>query len=435
METKNYLALTLALVFLTLTTVGVNAQPFFEVAVNGLSSVHEPLSVIRGDNVRIKTTFELDADGNPANIAVTEDAFVRAELSYRHGKEVVTKTVPFDVIDGTTYRKYLSLEIPEDIDATLPGESYWLAIELKDGAGRILHTAQFEVKVQRANDLLSIIDLDIGPAVGSTSSIKAGEFGEAVIVLKNIGADRQDDIRIKLSVPELGITEKEYIGDLTPVDCEDKCEKEDTAKVEIVFKVPRNAENGIYDVRVLAYNSNTRTEETAVLKVDGQAGSGTGTGTGTTGTIKETIIGIDALSKQAAPNQGITYAISLTNAGNAAQTYTAEILGTVIWASARADPSAVTLQPGQSATINVFVAPFARTLPGEHKFTVNIIADNQVIKSLPLKTDVTAAKSTLKQSLVVAAIILLVILIVLAIVIAVTRTREEPESEEKENYY
>jgi len=382
---------------------------------------------VNGETVYTTTqvkTLEVARDST-LNVAVvittTKDVrglSIEADLR-GHEKDIEDETELFDAVANRTYIKYLTLKLPNNIDAI---KDYTLRVSTvsSDPAENIV--ANIKLTVQRSRHKLEILQFEV------PSTVNAGDSFTVNVVAKNRGYRKEDDVFVKVSVPELGISKQKLLGDLVPVDSSDP-DKEDTLETDLVLTVPVDAKAGNYLVKATVYNSDTQMYETVNLFVKGVVQQTTQPTTQPTQTqVNGATLVVDASTKEVIQGQGVAYALTLTNTGNTAITYSAEVIGVEPFGTSQVNPTSLTLAPGQTGTISVFVKSLESAVEGEKAFTVNVKSDGKVSKSVQLKAIVKEQQDTLQRSLIVAGIILIVILVILVIVLASTRKQTESES-------
>lgn len=376
----------------------------FEVSIKDISEYASPISVEVGETIPIDVTFILDENAS--------DVVIEAELYYGHGKEVTVKSDSIDVLAGTTYIKKLSLKIPSDIDTSSSGEEYTLYVRLKDKQGANIVFSWNPVTVQRQNDLLVIQKIMKTNAEASKSML-------VTVVVKNIGSDRQDDVYVKIVVPELGIVKEERVGDIVSEDMDDK---DDTATVDVPLLIPEKAADGTYSMTVTAYNDNVKVEKTESIKVKGVENT----------KMDASEVVPQIYSQEVEQGKSVTYPITIGNLADSIQSYSVEVSGTDGWASYTMTPLKITLSGNDSEVINVALAANKDAMVGQHTFVITVKNDNQVVKQFTLTSNVKEAKAAI-DAMLVSAIVLAVVLLVLIVILVKSRKTESADTEE--SYY
>jgi len=171
---------------------------------------------------------------------------VEAEIiGYEH-EDIEDETDLFDVEANTTYKKTLSLNIPADAEE----DSYKLRITVSDrNSPAVLRTYNIVLDLPRHK--LAIEDVVIFPE----STVTAGQALLASVRLENLGDKDEEDVRVRVSVPELGIAATDYIDE---IESDDEEETE-----EMYMRVPSDAKAGDYQMLVtVTYNDGRDTLST-----------------------------------------------------------------------------------------------------------------------------------------------------------------------------
>jgi uncharacterized membrane protein len=398
---KKILSALIALFVLATLVPGVMASMSVEVGGSSAS----PVSVVRGETVPIKVTFSENTDYS--------DAVVEAELRYQNGKKVEVSSSALDLISETTYVKTLNLKAPEDIEATSPGEVYALTVNIKDGNGNELEWESFDITVQRTNNQLEI------QKVLKTSTIEAGKTLLVTAVVKNTGSDRLDDVYVKMSIPELGLTTEERAGDLVAADDGDK---QDTESVVLSLKIPSSATQGAYSLEITAYNNDAETTKKDSINI-----------AGTQGITQSTEVYANKVIGSVAQGETSAYKFTLLNVGGSSAVYSVSVQGIDGWATAAVNPASATVQKDSTATLTVYITADKNAALGQHIATVTVKSGDTAIKQLSIVSEVTENGTFAIDPLLITAVILAIILIVLVAVFV--KTRKSGEKLEEENYY
>jgi uncharacterized membrane protein len=398
---KQYIIALVAL--LTLTLAIVPSALAMTVTVNDASS--EPLSVGIGETLNIKV-----AENPSVNYS---DVVITASLTY-NGKKVDVESKAFDMMAGTNYVRNLQLKVPENIKTTSPGENYVLGVRMNDNKGREIAWTEFDVTVSRENDAVEIQKV-------ITTFAKAGEPVLTTIVVKNIGSDNLDDVYVKVSIPQLGISTEERLGDIASID---SGEDEDVATADVPLRIPQDAESGTYALQVEVYNDNDDVQVSATkdIVIDGVAPA-----------EKFVEVVPTLVSQDIGQGETATYSLRVANLGDSAKTFTVFIEGTDGWATYQINPLVVTLAPESGQTITVAVTVANNALMGEHKFTAKVKSDDAV-KSIALTANV-KEKTVGVDALLISVIVLAVVLVILIAILVKTRKASDESIEAEESYY
>ena len=380
-----------------------NTIDITSVEINGGDS--EPLSVMAGDVVKIQVEYTA--------YAAIEDAVIEAELTYGHDKKAEDSSKAIDTVDGTNYLVDLELTIPANIEVTPPGQYYVLSIVAKDKSGEML-TAPEEIRVtvQKEND-----EIDIQKVM--TDYMEAGQITYVTVVAKNIGTDNQEDVYVKVAIPQLGIEKTERMGDIAEIDTG---EDDDVITVDVPLLIPENAVNGVYTMNVEVYNDNIDAKTTKTVSINGVQGA-------------EKFVEVVSASNLQEIAQGETavYTLRIANLGNSAETYSLSVEGTEGWATYQINPLVITLSPESSQMITVSITAADNALIGEHGFTVKAKSENAE-KKIPLTASV-GEKTVGFDAMLISVIVLAIVLVILIVLLVKTRKSGDEVSETEESYY
>lgn len=419
-----------------------------KVEVNGVVANGDAVYVERGTTVPV----EVWVRGNEAlsagcsddgdNDEDDEDKYCGSEYNakvkawiggYEYG-DVEDVTGPFEIEPGVVYRKVLYLDIPNDMEAS---DDYTLHVEIYDDDNE--YRQSFALRVQETRHLLAIQDVIFRP---SLTEVDAGSALFTTVRVENMGDNKEEDIKVIVKVPDLGLETRDYIDELAAEedrdDNEDNEYEEDSASSdELYLRIPSNVESGYYDVVVeVEYNrGHDVIRATRTLYVDGVDA----------GDEEKTVISVDGDEQEVAQGEEASYKVMFANLGEDTKIYTVEVLGTGNWADVEVEPSFVAVRAESTGEAYVTLTPHEDAKEGQHMFTIQILGDDEVVKEVTLNVDVEAKETgwdVAKTVLAVAFIVLLVVLIVLAIALAVRAGRKEetedelePSTEEGQTYY
>ncbi len=326
-----------------------------------------------------------DADGDRLSSKVKTNEFNLGKLTDDDEKtKVLTVTIPEDADEGTYYlnvrvegeednRKGL-LSIVSELDAN--GFDNELAVERNDHSVKILY-------------------------LNYDSNVAAGETADFALGLLNNGREDQA-VKVRMSVAGLDISQTS--GSIN-------VQVDEFAPAYFSIAVPAGAESGEYTVKVNVYNEEVDFTKTYTLEVEGAGATVTPTANGLA-------IGADATSKQVSAAGGV-YLITLTNNDASAKTYTMDVTGASTWADYSINPATVTVAPGTSEIVSVYLSP-NKDASGTQTFTVNVKDGATVVDSIGLTAQVSANDGPTVTSYITTALQWLVAaLIVVAIVLGI----------------
>jgi len=405
-STKVILALTLFLVSLT----AVSALPIVlnEVELDDTllrtNSVNR-LSLERGDEYELRIEFTPWDD--------IQDMEIRAFVSgfeYSDVEDIEDQTANFDADENVTYVKRLNLRLPTDVDE----DDYKLRLIFSDRFGDDF-TESFNLHVDVPRNSLAIEDVVFSPS----NAVRAGSALLTTVRVENKGERDQDDVKVTVDIPGLGITATDYIEEIENDDEEEETE-------EIFLRIPKCAKAGNYDVNIdVEYSDRRRTEtETHTITVLEDQTCNEDDATQTTITLGNQMQNIISGGTAIFP-------ITVTNAGKTSRTFTINV-PSQDWASVSVTPTSVLVVPaGQTQTsfVNVQVNDDA---PGGAHSLVATVTSGEHVQEVTLTSNVQAQSTTAKRTLEVILIVLVVLLVILGIVIGIGHLRNK---EQAETYY
>lgn len=204
------------------------------------------LDIERNDKVELR--LELQSWENVDNVEV------RASISgYEHGNvaPITDRIGPFDMDANVTYVRKLQVALPDDVEL----DDYKLRIELsnRNGFAQVYH---YDLQIDAPRNAMKITDVTFNPG----STLVAGQSLLGRVRLENKGQRDQDDVKVTMSVPALGLTATQYIEEVDNGD-----EQEETE--EFFLRLPRCATPGSYEVNVDAFFNNNHNKVSATSKI------------------------------------------------------------------------------------------------------------------------------------------------------------------------
>jgi uncharacterized repeat protein (TIGR01451 family) len=181
--------------------------------------------------------------------------------------DISTSTSRFDVVEGSTYIKRLSLILPSvnDMDVNPEGLTLYVRASTKEDYSE----EAYSISMERTSYSVDLLSVD-GPIAASAGDVLAYD-----IVLKNTGSREATDTFVTVSIPELGVSKKAYFGDLVAQDCDNdnSCNKVDTEERRVYLTLPTNVKSGDYTVQITASNYDTTATAKKLLSITGTASS------------------------------------------------------------------------------------------------------------------------------------------------------------------
>jgi len=363
-----------------------------------------------GETIPIKVIFTAGES--------VSDVRVKVEISgYRD--DITASTTRFDIVEGATYSKLLSLKVPTDVD---PAEDYTLTVRIES------QNKEFEqdltLRIQRESYNLEVLSVDAERQVTAGSNLAVN------VVLKNRGSHRVDDTFVVARIPALNIEKRVYFGDLTPIDGHEtsidlngnivlfeNSDKEDAAERTLFLAIPSDAKAGVYNLEVEATTADTTTKTTKSIVI--------------AGTEQRSDVLTAMTSKNVQAGETVTYDLVIINSGDKIAVYT------IVPESAQnlivsVDEPIVTVPADSSRTVKVTAT--AGDVMGTFNFAVNVNSQDQLVKRVNFSANV--SKKSFSNNVMVLTVILAIIFVVLLIVLIVLLTRKPVKTEEfGESYY
>ena len=172
-----------------------------------------------------------------------DDVQIVAELTgydKNDRQKVRDETDKFDVSANVVHDERLTLELPVRFQQ---GE-YSLKIRVETPKDSF--TFLFPVVINAQEHDLEIRDIVLSPE----NEVKAGRSLLTSVRIKNRGEQREEDVKVKVSIPALGVTASDFIDELDEEDCDDSDCDDSTTSEEIFLRIPDCAEPGEYTVNV-----------------------------------------------------------------------------------------------------------------------------------------------------------------------------------------
>jgi uncharacterized membrane protein len=377
------------------------------------------LDIVRGEEYTVKVTFTSDE--------ALDDVQVEAYLrGYDHDDRIEDITDVFDAKLNVTYSKRLKLKIPQRID--IDDSNWTLRIEIagQNGASEIV---TYNLDISSDRHLIEIKDVIFSPE----GSVKSGRALLAAVRLKNYGQKDEDGIKVKVSVPDLGISASDYIDELES--------DESTTSEEIYLRIPSCTEAGTYDVEVeVTYDDgDERVTELESIRVISDDACEVGLGI-VDPTVKPTIVYDASAQDVTAGGAGSIYALTMSNPTNSAKTIAVSVSGVDVFGEARVSPSnVVVLGSGETKTSYVYVSADKSAKAGQYSFTTEVAGLGATTQEIALTANVVKGSSVsgLKKALEVGLVILVVILVILGLIIGFNKLKgsEEDSEDESQTYY
>lgn len=366
------------------------------------------LAADRREELEIRIVLQ----ANEANADVEVEASVRGDDTF----QVIDSSDVFRVEPDTLYVKTLKLALPPTMDEG----TYFLRVAVFDRASAAKIFNYFLTVEPRRHDII-IRDVTFNPS----DEVGAGRALIGIVRLTNYGQETEDDIKVTLAIPALGVSVSDYIDEL---DAEDSISSE-----ELLLRIPVNAITGTYPVIAsIDYHSGLKHDSRQFqIKVSGLAAPRPGTAGGEEPMTPaeeakaRTVVTIGPQNQDAARGEGgAIYPITLENQASTSKSYTITVSGGESFATVRISPSnLVVVEPGETKQVFVYAAARDGATLGPHVFNMEIAAGSKVLQQVPLTLNIveaqTRAPTRMALNLKSGLTALLAILIVAGIIIAV----------------
>ena len=216
------------------------------VYVNGIQAEGSTVQVELGTNAQVQVYIEGTGEST--------DVRVRAWLGgYEYGDIEETSDV-FKVEDGISYKEFLYLAIPDDLDVS--SNAYTLHVEIYDGQDK--ESQEYSLYLEQERHEVSVEDILL-----SSTTVAPGDYFGVKVRLDNQGYKDENDVKVTVSIPALGISQRVYMDELLSGD------QADASTAYLV--IPSDAA-GDYEVLVTVAYNNGYSEVTgsSYIRVEGE---------------------------------------------------------------------------------------------------------------------------------------------------------------------
>lgn len=394
--------------FLTIDTVRINGDE---------TGDGDILFVERGDELDIRVTLEA-GDEEVRNAQV--QALIAGYQYANYERDLVTDfSRTFDLPANNRRSFNLNVQVPVDIDK----KDAKLRLIVADENSPQLITYNYQLNIEGTNveNAVRIRNFELSPR----SDFMPGQSMSANVRVRNDGQRILDDVSVRVSIPELGISDFETI---------DRLDTDETRTFESLFlRIPQNAAAGTYTVRAEVefdrFESRTETRTITVSEAEVDEPEDVST---------FTIPGSIEL-REDGPAQLLP--ILIENQGPTSTNYVLSVSDVSDWGSASFEPSSVVaVAGGQSQTAYVRLQADEA---GDQVFTVRVEHNGETVERT-VRANVQEAQEETQESdvdlrniLEWSLLILVVLLIILGLVLLFTRMRKggNDEDDETQTYY
>ncbi|MDP3990321.1 MAG: hypothetical protein Q8Q01_03890 [archaeon] len=373
------------------------------------NTVEDVIAVNEGAtlNVRVGLRSAVDVD----------DIEVDAKISgyeYSDEENLQDSLGPIELKKGIT--KYVDLEI--NLPRDLKENEYLLRLRLLNREG-VAFTQNVRLLVDAPRHSVDLEDVSFSP------SVRAGQSLFVNVLLENYGDRNEEDVKVTVSIPELGVSATEWVDQ---VDADDR-----ERAPEMFVQIPASAVEGTYTVEVVAEYNNRHESVRRQFSVQVQPYELNDL----VGNTDAAVLVVAPETQTVAAGTTATYGVALANEGRNSKAYTIEVVSGD-WASASVTESLVLLDAGKSKVVYVNLAVAQNAPAGEHAATLVVKSGDVVIETHALKATVAPAQTaangvSLRNGVEIALIVLVVVLVVVGLIVGFSKLRKEED--EDQTYY
>ena len=176
--------------------------------------------------------------------------------------DISDSTSRFRIVEGSTYIKRFNLDLPSSMDLDEDPEDLQLVVRISAKGEDSLEN-EYDLTMQKEQYSLNIMSVEFD------ESVDAGNVIPVDIVLQNNGGERLDNVYVRVSIPEAGISRKTFFGDMSPDAEDDYDDIVDSASKRVYLNIPKDTITGIYNLQVEAYNYDSSAEAMEKIVIDG----------------------------------------------------------------------------------------------------------------------------------------------------------------------
>ncbi len=367
--------------------------------------------VDNGDTLQVMNGETLDVDMRFTALANFDNARIMVFVEGYEHSTIVDSTPIFAVVDGKTYVKSISINLPSDMDSE---KDYKLRITGASDLSGITYS-DYTLYVDTQRHRVDIVDLVMTP----TSGVEAGQNIIANVRLKNRGQKAQDSVKVIVAVPQLGVQESSYVSNVDPQDV--------VSSDDMLLFVPENAAAGQYEVLVTLSYDDGYTLSTDKFALNILAPKVV---------AEENLIvsfndGIDLVA-----NEASEFEIVIANPNSESKPISIAASDNV-WADVEVTPSLAMVKGGESESFKIKVTP-KNSISGEKELKLYVKEGTTIIDEITVKTYVEADEGINWINVALAVLLIIAIIILLSLIITIAKRRNDEGEEEyssSEEYY
>ena len=365
----------------------------------------DTLQVLNGETLEVNMRFSALENVEDARLNVFVEGYEHASI--------LESTEIFNLIEGKTYVKTLSIELPTDMDNQ---QDYKLRIVGANDLSGITYK-EYVLYVDTQRHRVDVLDLTMTPSSG----VEPGQNIIANVRMKNRGQMEQDSVRVNVAVPALGVSESSYISNLNP--------EEVATSDDMLLFIPEDAEPKTHNVVVtLSYDDGyTATTEEFTLNVVAPS------------IVEEEslLISFKNNVNLVAGQENVMKIVVANPNGESKPISLAHIEN--VWSDVEVSPTLSMVQGGSDAEFIVTVVP-RKSVSGERELKFVVKEGAETVKEFAVSTYVEGEEESSTSWLTITLIVLLALalVILLALVVTIARRKSDEDEEEpssEEEYY
>lgn len=197
-----------------------------------IPEANNALNINRGEELEILLTYNA-----PERLRNVE---IEASMAGYEFNEMVTEELRAQKYIGTvdvntSKSQKLKLTIPEDLDT----QEWLLTVTFKD-RNHAPYTQLYRLRIGAEREDINIEDVRFQPFAQAT----AGDAVFTRVRLENLGQGSERDVKVTVQFPELGLQDFSYVN---KIEADEEEESE-----ELYIQLPKCAEPGVYEARIVA---------------------------------------------------------------------------------------------------------------------------------------------------------------------------------------
>ncbi|MDP3918799.1 MAG: hypothetical protein Q8Q35_02760 [Nanoarchaeota archaeon] len=448
MMNKNYKLMGLVLVLLvglvgltSLVSADSDLYDITEIAVDGITVWEDSVTLDVATGVELDNELEIEVyiDGTGMDTDACYDidtgydcpidVKVKVWLGGYEYDDIEVTSATFDIEPGVSYRRTLTLELPEDMDVE-EDNLYTLYVEVFDDEND--ERASVDLFTERPRHSLKVQD------VVYDSSVDAGDMLPVEVRIENLGETKEEDIRVDVSLVDaegnVVASDAEYLDELAAWELDNE-DEESSESIDLLLSLGDNLKTGSYDLVVeLSYNRGHDSLElkssvylTGVEEEEVVEGVEAPKGPRVTITLSSDDLDVVA-------GEDATFTLTFLNTGDRAESFTVDVQGISQWAESAVSPSSVLVDAGQTKDVTVSLA-VDESASGINGFSVLVLnQQGRLIKDVSMSAEVAEADVGLLSDsgsmLKVGFIALIVLVIIVGLIIAFRRLNDDDDDDD-----